>query len=306
MLFISHRSNAQEAKDYFTRDLAKADYYIKDAPEVAGQWHGLGAELLGLNGKVKQEDFFALCDNLNPETGQQLTARMKADRRVLYDFTFDAPKSVTLAYEIGKDERIRGAFEEAVSETMGSMEGAVMSRVRKGGKDEDRATANLIWASFTHRTTRPVDGIPDPQLHTHAVAFNATYDTVEDTWKAAQFGNLVRDKGYYQAEFHSRLAEKLAGLGYGIARDGNSFRLAGIERAVSEKFSRRTAVIEAEAQRLGITDAKTKASWDARPARKRTRAANPLRSCAPSGRRGLRMMSVGALLKHGGGRRRIR
>jgi ATP-dependent exoDNAse (exonuclease V) alpha subunit len=103
-----------------------------------------------------------------------------------------------------------------------------------------------------------VDGIPDPQLHLHAVAFNATYDPVEEKWKAAQFGNLVRDKGYYQAEFHSRFAEKLAALGYGIERDGNSFRLAGIERGVADKFSRRTAVIEAEAERLGVTEAKAK------------------------------------------------
>lgn len=258
MIFISHRSSAKEAKDYFTEHLSRSDYYAKDAAEVAGIWHGLGAELLGLEGRVKQDDFFALCDNMNPETGERLTARMKAGRRVLYDFTFDAPKSVTLAYEIGKDERIRTAFEEAVSETMGSMEAAVMARVRKGGADKDRATGNLIWASFVHRTTRPVEGVPDPQLHLHAVAFNATYDPTEEKWKAAQFGNLVRDKGFYQAEFHSRLSEKLGALGYGIERDGNSFRLAGIKRPTSDKFSRRTAIIEEEAQRLGITDAKAK------------------------------------------------
>lgn len=258
MIFISHRSSAKEAKDYFTEHLSRSDYYAKNAAEVVGKWHGLGAELLGLEGRVKQDDFFALCNNLNPETGERLTPRMKADRRVLYDFTFDAPKSVTLAYEIGKDERIRGAFEEAVSETMGSMEGAVMARVRKGGADEDRATGNLVWASFLHRTTRPVDGVPDPQLHLHAVAFNGTYDPTEEKWKAAQFGNLVRDKGFYQAEFHSRFAEKLGALGYGIERDGSSFRLAGIERATAEKFSRRTAIIEEEAQRLGIADAKAK------------------------------------------------
>jgi hypothetical protein len=56
--------------------------------------------------------------------------------------------------------------------------------------------------------------------------------------------NLVRDKGYYQAAFHSRLAERLAALGYGIERDGNSFRLAGIDPATAEKFSRRTEIIE--------------------------------------------------------------
>lgn len=276
MIFISHRSSAKEAKDYFTEHLSRSDYYAKDAVEVVGEWHGLGAELLRLEGKVRQEDFFALCDNVNPETGEQLTARMKADRRVLYDFTFDAPKSVTLAYEIGKDERIRGAFEEAVSETMSDMERAVMARVRKRGKDEDRATANLVWASFVHRTTRPVEGVPDPHLHLHAVAFNATYDPVEEQWKAAQFGNLVRDKGYYQAEFHSRFAKKLAAFGYGIERDGNSFRLAGIDRATAEKFSRRTGIIEAEAERRGITDAKAKGELGRRTREKKDKNAQSM------------------------------
>jgi conjugative relaxase-like TrwC/TraI family protein len=86
------------------------------------------------------------------------------------------------------------------------------------------------------------------------VAFNATYDHVEERWKAGEFEHLVRDKGYYQAAFHSRLALKLAEMGYGIERDKNSFRFAGIDDATSKEFSRRSEVIEAEAKRLGITD----------------------------------------------------
>ena len=66
------------------------------------------------------------------------------------------------------------------------------------------------------------------------MAFNATYDHVEERWKAGEFEHLVRDKGYFQAAFHSRLAEKLASLGYGIERDGNSFKLAGIDRATCD------------------------------------------------------------------------
>jgi hypothetical protein len=141
---------------------------------------------------------------------------------------------------------------------MSEMESAMMTRVRAKGADTDRATGNMVWAGFTHRTTRPVDGLPDAQLHTHATVFNATYDPVEDKWKAAQFSNLVRDKGYYQAAFHSRLAGKLADLGYGIERDGKSFRLLGIDKSLTDKFSRRSEIIEAEAQRLGITDQKAK------------------------------------------------
>src|ERR1019366_10414887 len=73
MLFITPSMNAVAAKDYYTRQLERSDYYMKDAQEMPGQWHGLGAELLGLKGEVKREDYFKLCDNVNPESGQSLT-----------------------------------------------------------------------------------------------------------------------------------------------------------------------------------------------------------------------------------------
>jgi conjugative relaxase-like TrwC/TraI family protein len=258
MLFITPQTDSKQAKDYFTQHMDRADYYLKDGPEIAGEWHGLGAELLGLSGTVDKERYFALCDNLNPVTGEQLTPHTKGNRRILYDFTFDAPKSVSLAYELGGDDRVMDAFRDAVNDTMSEMEGAMMTRVRSNKRHEDRDTSNMVWAEFIHRTTRPVDGVPDPQLHCHAVAFNCTFDTEEDRFKAAEFSNLVRDKGYYQSAFHSRLAERLSNLGYGIERDGHSFRLLGIDPAIAERFSRRTDIIESEAERLGITSAKAK------------------------------------------------
>jgi conjugative relaxase-like TrwC/TraI family protein len=263
MLFVNHRTNAQEAKDYFTRHMERTDYYLRDSQEMPGQWHGLGSELLGVSGTVDKERYFALCDNINPATGESLTPHTKASRRILYDFTFDAPKSVSLAYELGGDDRVLDAFRNAVQETMSEMEAGMMTRVRSNNRDETRHTSNMLWAEFIHRTARPVTGedgiaLPDPQLHCHAVAFNATYDTIEHKWKAGEFSNLVADKGYYQAAFHSRLSENLQALGYGIERDGNSFRLAGIDSATADKFSRRTQIIEAEAERLGVTNAKLK------------------------------------------------
>ncbi len=259
MLFITPTTSAQAAKKYFSQALAHGDYYLRDAEEeMQGQWHGLGAELLGLSGDVSKADFFALCDNRNPVTGEQLTLRMKAKRLVYYDFTLDAPKAVTLAYEIGGDERVLDAFRASVQEVMGEMEADMHGRVRAGGANADRRTANMVWAEFVHRTTRPVDGVPDPQLHAHCCVFNSTYDTEEDRWKAAQYGNFVRDRLYYQAAFHSRLAERMQGLGYDVQRDKTSFTLDGIERATLRKFSRRSAVIEEAAARLGITDPKAK------------------------------------------------
>lgn len=87
----------------------------------------------------------------------------------------------------------------------------------------------------------------------HAVAANCSFDPVERRWKAAEFSDLVSAKGYYQSAFHSWLAKKLADLGYGIERDGSSFRLKGIDAVVCEAFSRRTEIIQAEARRLGLT-----------------------------------------------------
>jgi conjugative relaxase-like TrwC/TraI family protein len=270
MLFITPARSAKDAKDYFTRSLAQNDYYMKDGPEVAGEWHGLGAELLGLQGRLDKESYFNLCDNINPKTGEQLTPITRDERRVFYDFTLDAPKSVTLAYELGGDERIMDAFRGAVKETMSEMEGAMKVRVRSQGRTEDRVSANMVWGEFIHRTTRPLaDGTCDPQLHCHAVVFNSSWDPQEERWKAAQFGDIVRDKGYYQAAFHSRFAKALAELGYGIERDGNSFRLAGIDRDTVAKFSRRTEIIEAEAKKLGITDAKLKGKLGARTREKK-------------------------------------
>jgi conjugative relaxase-like TrwC/TraI family protein len=260
MLFINHTSNSQAAKDYFKQELAQADYYMKDGQQISGEWHGLGAKALDLTGPIDKESFDRLCDNQHPETGEQLTARMKANRRVTYDFTFDVPKSVTLAYELGGDERVRSAFQESVRETMAEVEQAMAVRVRKGGQFHDRTTGNMVWGEFVHRTTRPLnDGVPDPQLHVHAVAMNLSYDWVEKCWKAGEFSAIKRDATYYQAAFHARLAGKLKDLGYGIEREGKSFRLTGMDATLTDKFSRRAQLIEEEAAKRGIVDAKQKA-----------------------------------------------
>jgi conjugative relaxase-like TrwC/TraI family protein len=91
MLRITPSESAAGAKKYFGEGLSRSDYYI-DGQEVPGHWHGKGAERLGLSGEVQEKEFFALCDNLHPETGEQLTPRNKENRRVGFDFTFSAPR----------------------------------------------------------------------------------------------------------------------------------------------------------------------------------------------------------------------
>ncbi|MDR3459673.1 MAG: MobF family relaxase [Verrucomicrobiae bacterium] len=251
MLRIITSTSPAAAKKYFRAGLTKEGYY-SEGQEMAGQWGGIAAAKLGLHGAVQPKAFHKLCDNLNPVEKGKLTAHTKGNRRVGYDFNFHVPKSVTLAYAWKRDEKILIAFRKAVRETMAEMEREAATRVRVGGRDEDRITGNLIWSEFIHFTARPVNGIPDPHLHAHCYVFNATFDPVENKWKAAQFGGIKRDASYFQAAFLSRMATSLKEMGYGIELTHNSFEIAGVSRELVEKFSRRGKVVKDKAKELGV------------------------------------------------------
>jgi len=253
MIRITQQDSAGSAKRYY----ATADYY-SEGQELVGSWGGKGASRLGLSGTVDKFSFERLCDNLDPRTGTPLTVRTRTERRVGYDFTFSVPKSVSLLYAMSGDEGILDAFRGAVDETMREIEAEMKTRVRMGGKDEDRVTGNMVWAEFIHTTSRPVDGLPDPQLHAHVFVFNTTWDEEEHRWKAGQFAEVKRDAPYFQAAFRVRLANRLQDIGFGVERKRDDFEIAGIPADVLGRFSRRTALIEKVAEERGISDPKRK------------------------------------------------
>jgi conjugative relaxase-like TrwC/TraI family protein len=258
MIRITQQDSAKAAKSYY----ATADYY-SEGQEIVGSWGGKGASRLGLAGTVDKFSFEQLCDNLDPRTGKPLTVRTRSERTVGYDFTFSVPKSVSLLYAMSGDEGIMDGFRGAVDETMREMEAEMKTRVRKKGQDRDRTTGNMVWAEFIHTTSRPVDGIPDPQLHAHVFAFNTTWDEEESRWKAGQFRELKRDAPYFQAAFRVRLANRLQDLGFGIERKRDDFEIAGMPKDVLKRFSRRTALIEKVAEEKGITNPDRKAELGA-------------------------------------------
>lgn len=253
---VSHQS-AAAARQYYAEGLKREDYY-SEGQEVAGKWYGKAAERLGLSGGVTPEAFAALVENRHPTTGERLTPRTKADRRVGYDINFHAPKSLSVLHALTGDDDILRLFRSAVQETMTEMEERAGARVRRSGAAVNRTTGNLAWAEFVHFTARPVGGIPDPHLHVHCFTFNATFDGVEQRWKAAQFGDIKKEAPYSEAAFHARLTAKLAGIGYGIRRTKVGWEIEGVPQSVIDKFSRRTAQIERFAEEKGITDAKSK------------------------------------------------
>src|ERR1700730_2630831 len=209
MIRVTQQNSGSAAKQYY----ATADYY-SEGQEIVGLWGGKGASRLGLEGTVDKFSFEQLCDNLDPRTGKPLTVRTRTERTVGYDFTFSVPKSVSLLYAMSGDQDILQTFRGAVDETMREIETEMKTRVRKGGKDENRETGNMVFAEFIHTTSRPVDGLPDPQLHSHVFCFNSTWDDQERRWKAGQFRELKRDAPYFQAAFRVRLANKLQDQGF--------------------------------------------------------------------------------------------
>jgi conjugative relaxase-like TrwC/TraI family protein len=62
-----------------------------------------------------REQFYALCENQHPQTGNQLTLRQNAtdERRVFFDFTCSAPKSVSILAVTMNDQRLIATHEEA-------------------------------------------------------------------------------------------------------------------------------------------------------------------------------------------------
>ena len=56
-----------DGKGYSSRHLEHSDYYA-EGERVVGRWMGRGAEMLGLRGAVRGEDFETLRQGLDPRT----------------------------------------------------------------------------------------------------------------------------------------------------------------------------------------------------------------------------------------------
>ncbi len=220
---------------------AKWEYY---AQEYAGTWEGKGAELLGLTGEVRREDFNALSNNRMPGTGEKLTVRVKTKRRAGYDMCFDVPKSLSIYMAETGDKQMQRLIQEAANETMRDIETEMGTRVRKDGADDNRTTGNMLYASFVHTTTRPVNGVTDPHYHVHYYCVNATRDFVEDRWKAGEFGCIKKRAAQYQSDYHERLLSKLKANGYRVRKTEQAFEMESVSRELIDKFSRRRAIIK--------------------------------------------------------------
>ena len=237
MFTAKPQKNRGAATQYFDEHLSHNDYYTQGETQ-AGYWIGQGAEHLGLKEgeSVGRTEFLRLCDNQDPETGNKLTQLQLSERRIFFDFTCSAPKSVSILAVTMDDRRILQAHREASDVALKELEAFAATRIRKDGAMDDRTTGNLIGAAFRHTSSRALD----PQLHTHFTLFNATFDPVEKRWKALQSSRMYDAIRYGTSVYRNELAKRLHGLGYATRQTAHGFEVAGVEPKIIERFSKRS------------------------------------------------------------------
>ena len=197
---------------------------------------------MGLDGEVKAVVFEKLLYNMNPNTGERLTARNSANRRPLYDCTFSSAKSASILLAITGDKEIFAAHQKAVKDAMTALEADLQTQMGTGQTKHYQTTGQGVWSEFVHEFSRPlkrkIDGktmyIPDPQLHSHCTLINATFHKGQNRYRAIEMSNVKRMAPFYEAIYHSAYAQYLKKAGYEIEKRGKRWELKCVSREMIE------------------------------------------------------------------------
>ncbi len=222
---------------------AAREYYEFGAEQ--GQWLGSLAAQWGLVGRAGGPEVELLFDGINPVTGDLLAQRRRLDARAGFDFTFSAPKSVSIiAIE---DPRIQVAFRRSVEMGFAELEAFAQRRVRSGDaawSRESATTGSLAAACYVHHDSRA----GDPNLHAHVATFNVTDDGAGKLYalETGAMSQAIRRNGYGRLAYWHTLSAELIALGYQIERgEFGQPEIVGISDDVHELFSKRSREMEA-------------------------------------------------------------
>jgi conjugative relaxase-like TrwC/TraI family protein len=170
------------------------------------------------------------------------------NRVAFFDFQCGCAKSVSIMAIVGGDDRLRTAHEEATAVGLRELESLAARRVDVLGKKHLQFTGNIAAAVFQHDSSRALD----PQLHTHCVVANATFDEVKQEWVALSEFEMLKAIRYAGKVYQNELARRVKALGYDIVERRNEkgfiegFEIDGVSNEIMKLFSKRRAVIEKE------------------------------------------------------------
>lgn len=242
---IKSSSNARNIIIY--REQVQSGYYESCSSHT--EWFGVGAKALGLNGPVDGQVF---TDILNGDFGL-INKQKHSNQQKGTDFTFSAPKGVSILALVANDTRVMDAHKKAVRAALSYFEeNIITARFGKGGTQKVK-TGNMIAGLYTHEDARPVDGVVAPQLHTHALIANATM-TKDGNWKAVHFSTgpgreLLK---LANAQYLNTLRLDLEKINYETFDTKDGFEIKGLEEAVTT-FSLRSKQIEDHLSKSGKT-----------------------------------------------------
>lgn len=249
MLSVAKVASAGGAAAYYSHE---DNYYFLG--EQSTEWFGKGAEKLGLSGEIKKSDFSNILEGQLPD-GSDLSYYRKGENihRPGYDYTFSAPKSVSLLALVKEDKDVLEAHKTAVKKTMTEIESLASTRSTNNGVPVFNQTKNLVVALFTHDTNRNLD----PQLHTHAIVANATLDQENNKFKTLSTDKTGNADGFVEVTWNNQVAlgklyrsflkEELAKQGYEFENVGKNglWEIKGIPNDVLKEFSsRRKEILE--------------------------------------------------------------
>ncbi|HDR9474426.1 Multifunctional conjugation protein TraI [Burkholderia multivorans] len=250
MLTFSFVKESRQAAKYYEQT---DDYYTKEGHR--GEWDGAGAEALGLQGGVDQQTFKDLLEGKLPDgrvvrkpTPKTNKDGKKANARLGIDFTFSAPKSVSIVALVSGDRRVIAAHDAAVADALKMLESKVVARKKVKKVSFREHTNNFVVAKFQHDLSRD----QDPQLHTHAVVMNLT-QREDKRWTALSNEEMLKSVKVVGAYYRARLAERLQDMGYDIRATRHGFEMASIPDAAIEMFSQRSRTIEKHLDAQGLT-----------------------------------------------------
>ncbi len=278
---VAGASGAAYYLDLASRDISA---YYAGSGEAPGTWLGNGVKSAvgALGGQTNHggrldDDGAKLFQSLNsreaverlfPPQRRQVDA---PDKKWVsgYDFTFSAPKGIsmiaTMTDNVALRRAIYDAHDAAITTAMAAVEDvACWGREGKGGVDLVRGRG-LVAAAFRHRTARPAEteDIPDPHLHSHVVVANVvqhpdgTFGALDGRAFTEHGNTLALAAGaLYRAQLAQELTNRGICLEWKPAGRNGAMEIADLNPALIEAFSSRHAEIEAELVRAGLTGTK--------------------------------------------------
>ena len=208
---------------------------------------------------------------ITPEETREIRLRLRAqfrNRVPFYDYTFSAPKSVSVLWASllqaaaeaaaeGREaeaerlseqaEQIRGAVKRANDRMMAVAEQRA-AYVRTGHHSatsgEYRDASGFIVASFPQHTNR--EG--DPQLHVHNAIANRAQraDGADEKWRALHGQPLFKEKLGLGGLSNRFLAQELEQIGWRSVQraDGNALEVGGISEEAADAYSARAKELQ--------------------------------------------------------------